>query len=275
MFGGGYGGMDEIHYMFVDGASLSEYIKHISRKYFDARLFEVDFQQLYSSFGATKLFYYDAVPVRDYGETEDDHKARIKPIMTVFEAARRVDGVHVFEGDARHRRKRGLEQKKVDVALAVDVLTHTFQRNMHKMTLITGDADFQPLLNALVQFGMFTTLCYPPDQTNDELLHAADARVPLTLERIQRILTEESRSEFKLPTSYELSKMVAPETLRTIRRNNGAVQYICKDGDDFYLTADGAAECYRHNNYELYRQWYNERWGVDLPENPRGDDIKE
>ena len=34
--------------------------------------------------------------------------------------------------------------------IAVDMLTHPFDRNMERATLLAGDLDFKPLLDALV-----------------------------------------------------------------------------------------------------------------------------
>ena len=39
------------------------------------------------------------------------------------------------------------------------MLSHAHRKNMHKTTLLTGDLDFKPLVDALVQDGMFVTLC--------------------------------------------------------------------------------------------------------------------
>jgi uncharacterized LabA/DUF88 family protein len=52
---------------------------------------------------------------------------------------------------------------------------------MHQATLLTGDNDFKPLIDALVQDGLFVTLMYPPDETSRELMQAADARTPWTI----------------------------------------------------------------------------------------------
>jgi hypothetical protein len=117
----------------------------------------------------------------------------------VFTAAASTDGVHVFEGYARSRKRRGLEQKTVDVMLAVDMLSHTFRRNMLSTTLLSGDADFKPLLDALVQYGMNVTLWYPANETSTELIQAADTRVKLGWYGLRSILTEASQRTFIIP----------------------------------------------------------------------------
>jgi uncharacterized LabA/DUF88 family protein len=196
--GPGYSGPSEVHYLFVDGGALLGRIQNVSEKWYGGAAFEIDFRNLARNY--TKVFYYDALPVRENGESEGDYEARTVSKREFLNRVANTDGVHVYEGDARRRRRRGLEQKKVDVMLTVDMLTHSFRKNMHKATLFTGDNDFKPLIDALVQDGMFVTLWYPPEETSRELMQAADARMPLTLLRTYDLLSIESRGRFKLPS---------------------------------------------------------------------------
>jgi hypothetical protein len=101
-------------YLFVDGGSLRGKLDNVSRDFFQGRKFNFDFTKLVSDF--TKVFYYDAVPVRTDGEDEATYNARIRPQRELLDSAAGVDRIHVYEGDARKRRKVGLQQKKVDVA---------------------------------------------------------------------------------------------------------------------------------------------------------------
>jgi uncharacterized LabA/DUF88 family protein len=124
------------HYLFIDGGALRGRLRNLSERYFGGVTFNVEFSVLKHNF--PKAFYYDAIPVRRNGENESDYSARIEPNVAVRNAAASVDGMHVYEGDTRQRRGRGgLEQKQVDVMLTVDMLTHTFRRNMDATTLLT------------------------------------------------------------------------------------------------------------------------------------------
>jgi hypothetical protein len=142
-----FGGSPEIHYLFVDGGSLRGRLENLSREFFQNRSFYINFPNLV--LGYTKVFYYDAIPVRNDGEDEAAYNARIRPQRELLDSAACVDRIHVYEGDARRRRKVGLQHKKADVMIAVDMLTHTFRHNMHQTTLLTGDNDFKPLIDAL------------------------------------------------------------------------------------------------------------------------------
>src|SRR5262245_3630300 len=117
LFGRGYTGPSEVHYLFVDGGYLRGRIETISRTFFQGKTFRLDFTGFANVF--TKTFYYDAIPVREDGEHESDYLTRVRPQRELLDSAAAVDRVHVYEGDARRRRKVGLEQKKVDVMITV------------------------------------------------------------------------------------------------------------------------------------------------------------
>lgn len=196
---GGYTGPPEIRYLFVDGASLTGRMANISKKYFGDKPFVFDFHKLKGDY--TRVFYYDALPVHEDGETDAAYQARTKTKQDALAAASDVDGIHVYEGEARRRKRRGLEQKKVDVKIAVDMLTHTFRRNMHQATLLTGDLDFLPLVEALVREGMFVRLWYPYGETSRELKAAADAREALTMETLRDLLHPSCAPDFPFPVA--------------------------------------------------------------------------
>jgi uncharacterized LabA/DUF88 family protein len=118
-----------------------------------------------------KVFYYDAVPGRDYNETQAAYEARVQPDHERFEQIQALDRVHVALGQIVGANRR---QKGVDVRLSVDLMTHAFRRNITKATIFAGDADFTPLIQALVGEGLHVTLWHPP-QANKELKGAADS----------------------------------------------------------------------------------------------------
>ena len=175
--GRGYTGPREIKYLFIDGGCFRQLIEDTSQRYQSFSLSHIDWLKLVRGF--TKIFYYDSLPPRKKKEDEDAFLERVESQETFFNALRSIPGVHVYEGDARRRRKI-IQQKKVDIMIAVDMLTHSFRRNMHQASLLTADLDFKPLVDALVQDGMQVELWYPYGKPNKELVYAADRRRPLT-----------------------------------------------------------------------------------------------
>jgi uncharacterized LabA/DUF88 family protein len=120
-----------------------------------------------------KVFYYDAIPGREHGEEEANYQERVRPFYESFDTIRSLDRVHVELGNIVGKERR---QKGVDVKLAVDMLTHAFRGNITRATLFAGDADFEPLIHALVNEGLHTTLWHPP-QASKGLKSAADSTV--------------------------------------------------------------------------------------------------
>jgi uncharacterized LabA/DUF88 family protein len=265
--GSPYTGPKEIHYLFIDGGALRGRLENLSRRFFSGASLRINFEALVRNF--TKAFYYDALPVRNEGESEGDYEARIKPQRDVFEAAACVDRVHVYEGDARRRRKRGYEQKKVDVMLTVDMLTHTFRKNMHQATLLTGDNDFKPLVDALVQDGMFVNLWFPVDETSRELMQAADARHPLSMLRLHDFLTAESRKIFNIPKQQNFSSNLPSGTELVSWELDGKRCGLFERYGQYVVTRDADQDNrlhIMHDNLELLKYFCHDSIGIDVPD---------
>jgi NYN domain len=91
-----------------------------------------------------------------------------------FDEIRAVSGFHVRLGSVTGKKQR--RQKQVDVLLAVDVLTHGLTGNMKKGILLAGDLDFLPIVDALVQRGVFIDVWFDRRSAAKELYDAADFR---------------------------------------------------------------------------------------------------
>lgn len=178
-----YNGPKEVRYLFVDAGCLRAAIDKKRQQYLGPNgVCKIGWSALRS--GHNKVFYYDAVPSREYGESDTAWEERINPRMNELRDIRQQDGYHVPLGDLRGKTVR---QKKVDVMIAVDMLLHTIRRNMHACTLLAGDSDFQPLLEALVREGMGVTLLHP-NHAPDDLVGAADASKKLDANQLLRFM---------------------------------------------------------------------------------------
>ena len=65
-------------------------------------------------------------------------------------------------------------QKRVDIALAVDLVRLSCGRMIGKAVIVTGDSDFVPAIEAAKEAGVLVTLYYSPSSIHDELLSAVD-----------------------------------------------------------------------------------------------------
>lgn len=156
-----------VQYLFVDGGYLDEVLESFGRRFLNGATPAPDYLKFSSEF--TKVFYYHSPPESD----EQKYLARMDQLSE-------LGGWHVIHGVTRRTpKKKTQQQKEVDVQLAVDLLSHTFRRNMDSVTLLTGDLDFRPAVEAVVRDGMFLTLWSDRRTTASELRQAADATRPL------------------------------------------------------------------------------------------------
>jgi NYN domain len=266
-YGGAYAGPREVHYLFVDGGALRGRLQNLSNRFFGGVALTIDSSTVAGIY--TKVFYYDALPVREDGEAEKDYEMRVKPQKDMLDAVASVDRVRVYEGDARRRRKRGLEQKKVDVMLTVDMLTHAFRKKHASGDSANGDNDFKPLIDALVQDGLFVTLMYPPDETSRELMQAADARTPWTMLMIKDWLTVESKRLFTVPT-YQSFHASVPSGPLVMSWKQVGKDYALHKENDLYVVWQYSDPLRGmqivHKDLELLKYFCSESLQIRVPE---------
>ena len=91
--------------LFVDGACLESAVQRLSDRYFGCA-FELDYRKLLTGqLGAVdKVFYYDALPIFDRGETDDAWQKRTAAKRAILEHIESLDRFEVFEGDVRRIR---------------------------------------------------------------------------------------------------------------------------------------------------------------------------
>jgi uncharacterized LabA/DUF88 family protein len=183
-------------YLFVDGQYLLDIIEELLVPVFPGFSLEndIDLSRLLSTTRCSKGYFYHALdkveaekPIPKYTPMQP------KPVLSkpqiykqVLDRIRRIPNMHVAEGMVRRRGKvsgkgRGQnEQKQVDVLLAVDALTHAFNKNCIGVTILSGDADFVPVVEALVAQGQSVHVIGALNSTNELLKQAADWFVPIT-----------------------------------------------------------------------------------------------
>lgn len=254
----------EIKYLFVDGACLREMLESYSIEYFNDDKIDFSYSMLSRDFH--KVFYYDALPYKKENESDSDYEQRIKPNIDLFNNLSLLSKFHVYEGTARKRRK-GVEQKKVDIMIAVDMLNHSFRKNMNRATLLTGDLDFKPLIDALVDNGMFIDLLYPVNKTSSELIQAADSSDELNLEMIYQFSSGKFKSNHFIPSKVQVVGGVQFNStkIESIINSNGieGELFRANDRDEYFLTYRFEANSnsfvhFSFNDVELLKKYFNE-----------------
>ncbi len=186
-----------VEYLFVDGAYLRKHLEEWSRDFFSGVRIELDFAQF--AHGFQKTFYYDCLPPKKKGELQEPYDERVRPQREFFNELKEVNGFHVYEGTTSGTGAKA-RQKQVDIMIAVHMLSHTIRGNMSKATFVAGDLDFKPLIDALIQEGMYVTLWCNRRSTSRELEYAADARRDLDLRDIWSRCREDFKKVYPIPS---------------------------------------------------------------------------
>lgn len=187
IFGGG--GPRPVIYLFVDAGHLRANFGRVTEAWCGDRV-EIDFSKINSVFSAQKVFIYDSIDDSQHaGETVDQQQDRIKAQEVAFRRISALPNTHVrlgsITGTAKKRR-----QKEVDILIAVEMLNHAVRKNMDLAILLTGDRDFTPLVDALVQFGLNVDVAGDLRTTSDILAAAADNYRPLKLSTYRQMMPD-------------------------------------------------------------------------------------
>ena len=165
--------MPDDTYLFIDG----EYLRRIYREAMQSVFCqdgELDPKRIRFEYDAVRAFFYDCLDdTKRAGESEKDYQAIIASQEALFTEVSKISGFHFRPGTLKGGQKRR-RQKEVDVQLAVDMLVHGFNKNMRKAVLLAGDLDFRPIVEVLVQHGVFVEIWYERTSASKELPMAAD-----------------------------------------------------------------------------------------------------
>jgi hypothetical protein len=169
---------------------------------------------------------------------------RLQSQEAYYEKIRSLRGVHLqlgtLTGSRRGRQKEARRQKEVDVLLAVDMLTHGFNRNMSRAILLSGDLDFRPVVEALVRGGVFVEVWYEKSTVSKDLYWAADLGYPLYWNILYSWSTDAFIADHQLP---KVTGAAAAEYLTAIQIDcrsfeGGTVELLsCTDQGPFILYA--------------------------------------
>ncbi|MBI4302217.1 MAG: NYN domain-containing protein [Chloroflexi bacterium] len=119
-----------------------------------------------------RVWYYDAEP-------DEQHPDRDK-VLRYFAKLDELEDVHVRHGFLRHASSLSRRtQKGVDVLLAVDMLEHVHRGVMDVAVLFSGDADFAPLVEAVVHNGPRVVVVSYSDCLASDLRLVADVTVEI------------------------------------------------------------------------------------------------
>src|SRR5436190_18336887 len=162
-------------YLFIDGGYLNKIHADAMTSVFgmsgdiDLGNVAVTLRNMTADIDITRSFYYDCIDeVRKATEDDSQLKVRIECQNHSISAINSLPGFFVRLGSVTGRAGR-IRQKEVDVLLAVDMLEHSFRKNMEVAVLLAGDRDFVPIVESLVRLGTYVYVVYEPQSASPEL----------------------------------------------------------------------------------------------------------
>lgn len=170
--------------VFIDGAYLTKILDvDFGKPKIDLSKFS---DILCGDYERLRTYYYNCMPYQTCPPTEEERRryaAMDKFVYTLKKLPR-------FEVKLGRLECIGGEfiQKRVDIALAVDMVRLSCGRMIGKAIIVTGDSDFVPAIEASKESGVVVILYYSPSSIHDELLLAVDESVIISEELIR--LTE-------------------------------------------------------------------------------------
>jgi uncharacterized LabA/DUF88 family protein len=227
---------DEIKYLFIDGAYARDVYRNAMEAVFGLAG-EISVEAIVSQVEPFRTYYYDCLDdSKKESETKEDVQVRLNSQEEYFSKLRSLKGVHLQLGTLTGAKRR--RQKEVDVLLAVDMLTHGFNKNMTHAVLLSGDLDFRPVVEALVRGGIFVAVWYEKTTAAKELYWAADLGQPLDWHSIYNWSDYSFRLTHPLPRTSSEHPTYAGVLIRSGKFEGRPAQIIRPANQPFTLSVE-------------------------------------
>ncbi len=175
--------------IFIDGGYLDQVLLGFGRA-------RIDYSKLCSALledvPLLRTYYYHCLPFQPTNPTPEQSR-EFSNAEKFQRTLSRLPSFTVRRGRLAYRGtddagRSVFEQKRVDVALATDLVMHATKRLITHAVLVTGDSDFIPAVEIAQSEGVQITLYYAQNiLPHDELLDAVDTRKCITQEIIDEI----------------------------------------------------------------------------------------
>lgn len=140
-----------------------------------------------------RTYYYNCLPYQSPCPTQEE-KSRFAKAESFYYMLRKLKNFEVrlgrlaFRGVSKETGRPILEQKRVDVQMAVDLVTLACSRRIATAVLVTGDSDFIPAIQAEKDRGVRIVLFHGQmDSVHYELIAAAKLRFQFDQDLIDRV----------------------------------------------------------------------------------------
>jgi len=169
--------------IFIDAGYLSMVLK---KEFGESRLAFDRFSDFVAGKGYERLrtYVYYCMPFQSDPPTRDETE-RYRRAQGWIDSLQRLPRFEIRFGRLA-RRGTSFEQKRVDVLLSVDLVRMSWDHQIQKAVVVTGDSDFVPAVQAAKDAGVLTHLFYSSQACHRELLLAFDERTAITREIVDQ-----------------------------------------------------------------------------------------
>ena len=257
-------------YVFIDGAYLEAVYADFAQTWFGHRG-ELDYNSVLHGIGCVsgmhwkRGFYYDCQVKKKGTEIEEDFLFRKKKQEDVWSKIRSLSGGHLRTGKITGDRKQ--RQKGVDVLIAVNVLSHVARGDLDKVVLLAGDADFVPLVKAVVEMGTVIDVAAESKSVSTDMMHAPDFFREITNDDLFAWTVESLKKELPFPKSVPHT-VVREKSNDYVEWSNGKIDHFVHQGETWYLPKPEERGSYTHSSIDELKRYvqikYSDaRFGVD------------
>jgi uncharacterized LabA/DUF88 family protein len=180
--------------VFIDGGYLDKIM------YFDHANARLDFEKLANEMAAPdellRAYYYHCPPYQSNPPT-DDERQRFASKHRFFTALKYLPRFEVRLGrleyrGVNHKGEPIFQQKRVDNMIGVDMAILAGKGRITNVTLLTGDSDYIPSVEAVKREGVLVSLWHGSYSTDTrphrDLVEICDERREITAEIVARII---------------------------------------------------------------------------------------
>jgi len=230
-------------YVFIDGGYLRQNFKSCMLRYHPNEAIQPNVLATASALShggpervhPQKVFYYDCVDERASNDKGSEDSECMRAQEERLDAIRNQPGWHVREGRLAGARKTNRRQKRVDVLLAVEMLSHAFNKNMQEAILIAGDDDFTPLVEELLRHGTYVQVWSDRRSGSTHLVHTADAGFRMGYPFYWRLAPKAFRDEHPLPDAGSNHQLEGGRLVEFAHAANGEKVKIVEEQGVFHF----------------------------------------
>lgn len=269
--------MPDAIYFFIDGGYARNKYAEAMKQVFGLEAAELDVHGFHSwsynqRIGHTspqRFYYYDCLhDIKKDSETEEAFKKRVEQQNVTLDRIQALQGFHVRRGSLSGVGKK-IRQKKVDVLLAVEMLDHSFRKNMTAAFLLAGDGDFVPLVEAVIRLGTWVQVFYRTTGASKELYSASDLGVPIGFDDLWSWGSNEIKEKYPLPATTHHDAgfgMSLPRNMKQGTTAGGEMLTLAEQGSsgEFFILVQkrGGVTLIKHKDRNALENYYYEKYGV-------------